>query len=149
MAERRHIIRVANTDLAGGKQIAIALCKINGVGKMFSNALCRASGIDPAKKAGELSEAEEARLNDLIKSPGKAGLPSWLYNRQKDPETGEDGHLVGADVKFTRDNDIKFHRRLKSYKGQRHAVGLPVRGQRTRSNFRRQRKKQVSKRVRG
>jgi small subunit ribosomal protein S13 len=58
-------------------------------------------------------------------------------------------HLIGADVKFARDNDIKFERKIRTYKGQRHAVGLPVRGQRTKSHFRRNRKKQVSKKARG
>lgn len=148
MADMRHIIRVVNTDLDGKKQIAVALCRVKGVSRMFANALCQAAGIAPDKKAGALSEAEEGRLNDLIQKPGKAGIPSWLYNRRKDPESGEDSHLVGPDVRFTRDNDIKFQRKIKSYVGSRHASNLPVRGQRTQSNFRRQRKKQVSKKVR-
>jgi len=44
--------------------------------------------------------------------------------------------LVG-DLKFTKENDIKLLKKVKSYRGMRHALGLPVRGQRTKSNFRR------------
>ena len=55
-----------------------------------------------------------------------------------------DGKRVG----YVRENDIKFQRKIRSYKGQRHAVRLPVRGQRTKSHFRSNRKKQVSKKVR-
>lgn len=146
--EDRYIIRIANTDLDGKKPIAFALRKIAGISTTFAHALCQTAGIEPSKRAGALTEAEEKHLNDLIKNPKMAGIPTWMLNRQKDPETGEDGHLIGADVKFVRDNDIKFQKKLRTYKGQRHAVGLPVRGQRTRSNFRRHRRKQVSKKVR-
>ncbi|MDD9953295.1 MAG: 30S ribosomal protein S13 [Candidatus Woesearchaeota archaeon] len=145
---KRYIIRVANTDLNGEKNIVFALRKVTGVGTMFANALCYAAGIDPNAKAGDISEAEEKQLNELIKQPKIGGIPEWMLNRQKDPETGETSHLSAADVKFFRENDIKQMRKIKSYKGQRHAVGLPVRGQRTKSNFRKHRKKQVSKKVR-
>jgi len=60
-----------------------------------------------------------------------------MLNRRKDYETGEDKHLLSSDLAFTKDNDIKMLKKIKSYKGMRHAFGLPVRGQRTRSNFRR------------
>lgn len=138
MAEQtRYIIRVANTDLRGDKKIGIALCKIKGVSHRIATALCHVAGISIDKKAGDLSDAEEARLNDLIHAPRKAGIPEWMLNRRKDPESGEDFHLIGSDVSFVRDNDIKRERKIRTYKGLRHAVGLPVRGQRTKSNFRR------------
>lgn len=144
MADQRYIIRVANTDLDGKKHIGVALTKVKGVNTSFAHAICEIAGIETSRKAGDLSDAEEKQLNELVKNP--QGIPSWMLNRRNDPETGEDGHLVGPDVAFVRDNDIKAERKLKTYKGQRHAHGLPVRGQRTQSNFRRHRKKQVSKR---
>jgi small subunit ribosomal protein S13 len=60
-----------------------------------------------------------------------------MLNRRKDYETGEDIHLLSSDLAFTQDNDIKMMKKMKSYKGMRHARGLTVRGQKTRANFRR------------
>ena len=138
---KRYIIRIANTDLNGEKPIIQALRKIKGVSHMFSHALCYSAGIDEHKKAGDLSEAEEKHLNDCIRNPAGAGVPTWMLNRRNDPESGENSHLIGSDIAFIKDNDIKRMKKLKTYKGVRHAVGLPVRGQRTKSNFRRNKKK--------
>ena len=77
------------------------------------------------------------QLDEIIKEPAKFGIPSWLFNRKKDPEDNTDKHLVGSTLTFVQDNDIKMMKKMKSYKGIRHSLGLPVRGQRTRSNFRR------------
>jgi small subunit ribosomal protein S13 len=145
MAATRYIIRVANTDLNGEKPIALALCKIKGIHHMFASALCYVAGIDKRKKAGDLSDAEEKQLNDLIRNPAKAGIPEWMLNRRNDVETGETMHLIGSDIAFTKDNDIKRQKKLKTYKGIRHAAGLPVRGQRTKSNFRKNKKKGTGK----
>lgn len=137
----RFIVRVANTDLKGEKKIGIALTKIKGVSMRFAQALCYVSGIDPNVKAGDLTEQQEAKLNELIRAPGTNGIPEWMLNRRHDPETGEDFHLIGSDVAFVKENDLKRMRKLRTYKGQRHSVGLPVRGQRTKSNFRRNKSK--------
>jgi hypothetical protein len=45
-------------------------------------------------------------------------------------------HKIGADLKFTQENDIRFMKKIRCYKGIRHSMGQPVRGQRTKSNFR-------------
>ena len=137
----KFIVRIANTDLNGERPIGMALLKIKGVSHMMSSAMCYCAGIDIHKKAGDLSEAEEKRLTDIIRSPKTAGIPEWMLNRRNDAETGEDTHLIGADIAFIKDNDIKRMKKLKTYKGLRHAVGLPVRGQRTKSNFRKNKKR--------
>lgn len=140
MEERKdfkHIVRIANTDLDGRKQIMYALRKIKGVSNMFANALCVAAGIQKEKTVGYLSDAEIKAFEDTIRNPARCGIPSWLYNRRKDPETGGDFHLISTDVAFMRDNDIKKMKMIRCYKGFRHMAGLPVRGQRTKSNFRR------------
>jgi small subunit ribosomal protein S13 len=137
----KFILRIANTDLNGEKPIGLALCKIKGVSHMISNALCYTTGVDAKKKAGDLSESEEKHLNDAIRNMKGSGIPAWMLNRRNDVETGEDTHLLGADIAYTKENDIKKMKKLKSYKGQRHAVGLPVRGQRTQSNFRKNKKR--------
>ncbi|MBN2567049.1 30S ribosomal protein S13 [Candidatus Woesearchaeota archaeon] len=131
----QHIVRIANTDLDGRKGIGMALQKIKGVSFMYSNMVLKTAGIPPKKKAGDLSQSEVKAIDTLVRNP--EGAPIWLYNRRKDPETGADIHLLTVDLKFTRDNDIRTMQKIKCYKGVRHQTGLPVRGQRTKSNFRR------------
>src|SRR3989339_167587 len=105
--ELKYFVRIANTDLDGNKQIGNSLIKIKGINFMISNAICNAAGIQKTKKTGYLSD-------DNV-----------------------DRHLLSTNLSFTQDNDIKMMKKIKSYKGVRHSLGLPVRGQRTRSNFRR------------
>jgi len=135
MADFKHIVRIVNTDLDGNKPIGHALTKIRGVGKIFANSICLVAGVDRFKKTGVLPDADVKKLDDVIKNPSK--IPVWMYNRRQDIETGEDRHILTADLDFIQGKDIRTMRKTKSYKGMRHAVGLPVRGQRTISNFRR------------
>lgn len=137
----KHIIRVANTDLDGSKPILQALRKIKGIGVMMSNMVCHLAGIDTTKKAGALMDVEINKISEVIKEPQVHGAPSWMLNRQKDFEDGTDKHLVQSDLIFTKDNDIKRLKKIKSYRGSRHQAGLPSRGQRTKSNFRRNKSK--------
>lgn len=132
----KHLVRLANADLDGQKHILYGLKKAKGVGIMLANAACRIAGVSTTKKAGLLSDSEVKKIEDILKNPKKYGLPNWLYNRRKDMDTGEDKHLLGADLQFTRETDIKMMKKSKTYRGVRHIRGLPVRGQRTRSNFR-------------
>ncbi|MFH1400011.1 MAG: 30S ribosomal protein S13 [Nanoarchaeota archaeon] len=138
MAEQdfRHIVRIANTDVKGEKHIMYALRKIKGVSVMMAHAVCIAAGVDTKKRAGDLSQTEVDHLTEVVVNPKKYGLPEWLFNRRWDPETAETGHLIGPDLIFAQDNDVKRMKKIKSYKGLRHQWGLPVRGQRTKSNFR-------------
>ena len=135
--ELKYFVRIANTDLDGNKPIHLSLTKIKGIGFMFSNAILNTASIDKTKKTGYLSDEEVAKIDEIIKEPLKVKMPSWLFNRKKDPEDNSDKHLTGVNLTFTQDNDIKMMKKIKSYKGIRHSLGLPVRGQRTRSNFRR------------
>ncbi len=138
MAEEniKYIIRVANTDLEGKKHIVKAITKIKGIGDILANAILNISNIDKEKKAGLLTDKEVEKLNEIISNPLKFDIPIWMANRRKDYETGADMHITGPDLRFTRDNDIKRERKTKSYVGMRHSWGVPVRGQRTKSNFR-------------
>ncbi len=134
--ELKYFVRIANTDLDGNKPIGNALTKIKGISFMFSNAICNVSGIAKAKKSGYLTDEEVDTINEIIKEPLKFKIPSWLFNRIRDPEDNTNKHLTGSTLTFIQDNDVKMMKKMKSYKGIRHALGLPVRGQRTRSNFR-------------
>jgi len=132
----RHILRIGGVDLTGDKKIVNELRRIKGVSFLFANALCKATGIDKNQKVGYMSDADAAKIEQVLKEPLKFKLPVWMLNRRADPETGENIHKIGADLKFTQENDIRFMKKIRSYKGVRHSLGQPVRGQRTKSNFR-------------
>lgn len=136
MPEFKHLVRVQNTDLVGEKPICMALQKIKGVSFMLANAICSSAKIPKNKKAGELTDQEVKKIDSIIKDPLNNNIPLWMLNRRKDQETGKDIHLISGDLDFAKDNDIKKMKKIKSYKGIRHMHGLPVRGQRTKSNFR-------------
>lgn len=135
--ELRHLVRIGNVDLNGKKTIGFALANVKGVGINLAHAACKLANVPVEKKTGALSDAEIKKLDDIVRNPSQAGVPAWMLNRQKDPETGTAKHVLSGDLQFTIENDIKMMRKIKSYKGIRHSQGAPVRGQRTRSNFRR------------
>lgn len=137
MAEFRHIVRVADTDLKGEKAILYAMKKIKGVDVMFANMALAIAGVDKTRKAGDLMDSEVKRIEEVLKNPAKHKVPEWILNRRKDYESGENVHLFGANLDFESENDIKRMKKTKTYKGLRHQWGLTVRGQRTKSNFRR------------
>jgi small subunit ribosomal protein S13 len=132
----RHIVRIANTDLVGEKPVYMALRKIKGISFMYSNLVCQLSGIDRSAKIGSLPESEVSKIKDVIDHPQNYKIPTWMMNRRKDWEDGTDKHIFDADLVYTIDNDLKRLKKIKSYKGLRHAFGLPVRGQRTKSKHR-------------
>ena len=139
----RHIVRLANTDLPGDKNISVALTRVKGVNYMYANMICHFANIEKDKKTGKLSNDQIDKLDDVLRNPDNYEIPDWMKNRRKDYVTGEDKHLLGGDLTFVQNNDLKRMKKMKSYKGYRHAWGLPVRGQRTKSNFRRNKGKAV------
>jgi len=132
----KHLVRIANADLDGNKLLGYALRNIKGIGFQFANMICIVIGINKTKKVGDLSDDEVKKLNNLIEDPSKSGAPDWMFNRRKDYEDNSNKHLLSADLTFIQDNDVKRMKKIKCFRGMRHAFGLPVRGQRTKSNFR-------------
>ncbi len=130
-ASFRYVVRIAGTDLDGKLKLAYGLAGIKGIGYNTALAILRVLGIDPEKRTGFLTDEEIERIEDAIANPTKYGLPPWMLNRRKDYETGIDMHLVGADLIFKAKQDIEREKRIKSWRGIRHALGLKVRGQRT------------------
>ena len=126
--------RVLNTDLIGEKPISMALLKVKGVGFSLASAICYSLGISKYKKAGFLSKEDATAIENLLSNSDK--LPKWMFNRRFDIEDGVDKHVTGNDLKFNLDMDLKRLKKLRSYRGMRHALGLPTRGQRTRGHFR-------------
>jgi small subunit ribosomal protein S13 len=134
--EFRRIIRILETDIDGELPVIYGLSAVKGVGYNYALATCRVLGLDPAMKIGYLTDDEIKNIESVVKEPRKYNIPSWYYNRRKDYATGEDSHLVGSTLLFYVKEDIEHEKRIKSWRGIRHALGLKVRGQRTRTTGR-------------
>lgn len=132
------IVRILQTDIPGNKQVLVGLGHIKGISWMISNAICKKLNLPQNKKIAELSEEEIKTITEFIKS---LELPEYLYNRRNDLETGKDLHLTGNDLNIKHEFDIRKLKKVRSYRGLRHALKLPTRGQKTRSNFRKGKKK--------
>jgi small subunit ribosomal protein S13 len=134
--EFRHITRIGETDLNGTLKVAPALSRIKGIGISLANAIIRKSGVNPDTCLGFLSEQEIEKLEDVIQNPTKYGLSAWLFNRQKDLDTGKSLHVTGSDLVLQSKTDIDLMKTTKSWRGYRHSYGLKVRGQRTKATAR-------------
>jgi len=134
--EFRHIIRIAGTDLDGAKKVGYALTEIKGIGIRLANVIAKKAGVDPQIRLGFVPETDIEKIEEILKNPAKYGLPGWILNRPKDRETGKDVHLTGPDLTLQIKTDIEEMKSIKSWRGIRHAYGLKVRGQRTRTTGR-------------
>jgi small subunit ribosomal protein S13 len=133
----RNVVNMISTDIPGDKRLIVGLRMIKGVSFMLANAIMTVSSFDRNEQVGFLSKEDILKIEDIIKHPRKYNIPAWMVNRRNDYDTGEDLHISGANLNYVVENDIKRMKKIRSYKGIRHAAGLPVRGQRTKSNFRR------------
>tara|TARA_B100001079_G_scaffold3147_1_gene2716 strand:+ start:372 stop:833 length:462 start_codon:yes stop_codon:yes gene_type:complete len=131
----KYIIRIANSDVSGEERLAYALTSIRGIGPRISNAIVQKLKLNPNKLAGKLDDKNVVDIENAIMNLNDY-VPDWLLNRQKDYDTGEDIHPVSVELKMTHDEDLNRMKKVKSYKGIRHASGHKVRGQRTYSNGR-------------
>ena len=106
--------RISGIDLPRDKRIEIALTYIYGIGRKTASNICAATGVNPDIRVSDLSEADTAKLRD---------------------DMDKTCHVEGArrrDVAV----DIKRLIEIGCYRGVRHRKGLPVRGQRTKTNAR-------------
>jgi len=131
--ESEILVRVMGYDIPGSKNIILGLTKIKGISWSISNAVCLKLRYLKSKKVFELSKEEISKIEDFLR---KLPIPDFLKNRRFDRETGETSHYFGSDLDLKKEFDIKRLRQIKSYRGLRHSSGLPTRGQRTRSHFR-------------
>jgi small subunit ribosomal protein S13 len=134
--EFRHILRIIDADVDGTLKASYAVARVKGVSLALANAILRKAEINPDKRAGFLTEAEIDKIEEMVKDPAKYGMPSWLLNRRKDEETGKDMHLISADLALKTKMGIEQMKNIKSWRGYRHAYGLKVRGQRTKTTGR-------------
>ena len=106
--------RIAGVDIPNNKRIEIALTYIYGIGRTSSNKILAKTGINPDTRAKDLTEAEVAKLRDEI----------------------EASYQVEGDLRREVALNIKRLVEINCFRGIRHRKGLPVRGQRTKTNAR-------------
>ena len=106
--------RIAGVDLPREKRVEIGLTYIYGIGRKLSNDILKASGVNPDTRVKDLTEEDISKLRDYI-----------------------DHHLkVEGDLRREVSMNIKRLMDIGCYRGLRHRLGLPVRGQRTKTNAR-------------
>ena len=106
--------RIAGVDIPNNKRVEIALTYIYGIGRKSANDILAQTGINPDTRAKDLTENEIARLRDEI----------------------ENSYTVEGDLRRDVSLHIKRMVEINCYRGIRHRKGLPVRGQRTKTNAR-------------
>ena len=106
--------RLLGVDIPNDKPTVVSLTYLDGVGARTSRALCHKAGIELTKKARELAEDELGRLAALL----------------------ERDYIVEGPLRRQLAQNVNRLRDIKCYRGLRHRMGLPVRGQRTRTNAR-------------
>lgn len=136
--ENVRLVRISAKDIAGNKKVYPGLTAIKGVSWMFSNAICKSLKLDKNKRVDELTPEEIDKIEKFIANPD---VFPFLKNRRKDIETGSDKHIIGTDLDLHTEFDIKGMKKIKSFRGMRHTLGQPVRGQRTKSHFRKHKSK--------
>ena len=134
--EFKHLVRISRKDVDGNKKIEHALTDIKGVGLSLSRSLALAMEFDLEQKIGYISDEDIVKIEEALKDPQSYNIPKWMLNRQDDYVTGETTHLIESDLDMRLRDDLNRMKKTRSYKGRRHEVGLPVRGQRTKSTFR-------------
>ncbi|MCD6236481.1 MAG: 30S ribosomal protein S13, partial [Thermoplasmata archaeon] len=108
---------------------------IKGIGLRMSAFIADSIGVSRDEKIGNLSDEQIGKIQDMVSNLSKYA-PDWMVNRRKDYYTGKNRHIIGADITLVLREDINRLKKIRAYRGIRHELGLPVRGQRTRSNGR-------------
>ncbi|MGL4540126.1 MAG: 30S ribosomal protein S13 [Candidatus Rhabdochlamydia sp.] len=106
--------RVIGVDIPDNKRLVISLTYVYGVGRKLSADICTELGLDPNMRAHRLTQDEIAKVNAKLQSD----------------------YIVEGDLRRQVQGNIKRLISIHCYRGMRHRLGLPVRGQRTRSNAR-------------
>lgn len=114
--------RLAGVNIPTDKRVEVALTYIYGVGPQTSQKALAASKIDPNTRVKDLTEADLTKLRDYL----------------------DKNVMVEADLSRLVSGNIKRLKEVKAYRGLRHSAGLPVRGQRTKTNARTKRGKKVT-----
>ncbi|KAF7559779.1 hypothetical protein G7046_g4383 [Stylonectria norvegica] len=143
------ILRLLNTNVDGKQKVMYALTKIKGVGRRYSNLVCKKADVDLNKRAGELTSEELERIVTIIQNPTQYKIPSWFLNRQRDIVDGKDSQVLANGVDSKLRDDLERLKKIRAHRGLRHYWGLRVRGQHTKTTGRRGRTVGVSKKKGG
>ncbi|MCL2342881.1 MAG: 30S ribosomal protein S13 [Firmicutes bacterium] len=106
--------RIAGVDLPKDKRIEIGLTYVYGIGRTSANKILQKCGINPDTRVKDLTDEEESKLREVI----------------------DHNYTVEGDLRRSVALDIKRLTEIGSYRGLRHRRGLPVRGQRSKTNAR-------------
>jgi len=106
--------RIIGIDVPANKRLIISLTYIYGIGNKLAEELVTKLKLDPNMKAGKLTEADISKINSVLQTD----------------------YVVEGDLRRQIQNNIKRLISIHCYRGLRHRIGLPVRGQRTRTNAR-------------
>lgn len=106
--------RISGVTIPSEKQVHIALTYIYGIGKKHSRDILAAASIEPTTRVKDLTEAQEQKLREII----------------------DRDYTTEGDLQRLVTNNIKRLKDINAYRGLRHKAGLPVNGQRTRTNAR-------------
>ena len=106
--------RIAGVDLPNEKRVEIGLTYIFGIGRKSANDILKMAGVNPDTRVKDLTEADEAKLREVI----------------------DQSYTVEGDLRRQVALDIKRLTEIGCYRGMRHRRGLPVRGQRSKTNAR-------------
>ena len=106
--------RIAGVDLPKNKRVEIGLTYVFGIGRTSAKKILEATGVNPSTRVKDLTESEESALRECI----------------------DKNYVVEGDLRRTVALDIKRLTEIGSYRGLRHRRGLPVRGQRSKTNAR-------------
>lgn len=107
--------RIVGVDIPKEKRIEIALTYIYGIGRAVSNRILKTAGINPDTRAKDLNEEDISKITSVIQ---------------------QGGYRIEGDLRREVSGNIKRLIDIGAYRGLRHRKGLPVRGQRTKTNAR-------------
>ncbi|KAJ1942568.1 ribosomal 40S subunit protein S18B [Kickxella alabastrina] len=139
------MLRLLNTNVDGNVNIMYALTKIKGVGRRYSNLVCKKADIDITKRAGEVTADELERVIEIVQNPLQYKIPAWFLNKQRDHTDGTTNQLVANNVDIELRKDLERLKKIRAHRGIRHYWGLRVRGQHTKTTGRRGRTVGVTK----
>ena len=148
-----------------------ALTKIKGVGRRYSNLVCKKADVDLNKRyacpalstraiyfdlrsllttfaiyrAGEITSEELERIVTIIQNPTQYKIPTWFLNRQRDIVDGKDSQVLANGMDSKLREDLERLKKIRAHRGLRHYWGLRVRGQHSKTTGRRGRTVGVSK----
>ena len=114
MEVNRHMARIAGVDLPREKRVEIGLTYIYGIGRVSSNRILEAAGVNPDTRVKDLTDDEVKRISAVI----------------------DETQTVEGDLRREIALNIKRLQEIGCYRGIRHRKGLPVRGQKTKTNAR-------------